>query len=52
VRNFIKGYVSSEQVFGLKGDEFKTYNDWIFFIYDFKSSKGVRLSLRISKQSI
>lgn len=48
VRNFIKGYLSKETCFGLKGDEFKTYKDLMNFIYGNVSAKDVRLS----KQSI
>jgi len=44
VRNFIKGYYSTEPCFGLKGTEFKRVNDLISFIYDFYSTKGIKVS--------
>ena len=52
VRNFIKGYVAKEPLFGLRGDEFKSYSELITFISDFKSTKCVNVKLRLSKQSI
>jgi hypothetical protein len=48
VRNFIKGFVSKQPFFGLKGDEFKFYREIVSFIYEFDSTK----ECRISKQSI
>ena len=38
VRNFIKGYLAEFPCFGLKGSEFKRYNDLISFIYGFADS--------------
>jgi hypothetical protein len=53
IRNFIKGYVAKERYFGLRGDEFKTYRELKAFIYDFESTKAVKLSnIKISEQSI
>jgi hypothetical protein len=53
VRNFIKGCVSKESYFGLRGDEFKSYKELMSFIYDFESTKGIKLSkVKISEQSI
>jgi hypothetical protein len=48
VRNFIKGYLSEEPCFGLKGSEFKRYNDLMSFIYGFDQAKDIKLS----KQSV
>jgi hypothetical protein len=48
IRNFIKGYFSLLPCFGLKGTEFKRYQDLIDFIYGFYQAKDVKLS----KQSI
>jgi len=48
VRNFIKGYLSKQPCFGLKGDEFKSYKDLMKFIYGNVSAKDIKLT----KQSI
>lgn len=48
VRNFVKGYLAEKPCFGLRGDEFKRYNDLISFIHGFSLTKDVKLS----KQSI
>jgi hypothetical protein len=52
VRNFIKACVAKESYFGLKGDEFKTYGEIIAFINDFKSTKAVNFTIKVTKQSI
>jgi hypothetical protein len=53
VRNFIKGCVSKVPYFGLRGDEFKCYKELMTFIYDFGSTKGIKLTdVKISEQSI
>jgi hypothetical protein len=44
VRNFLKGYLSKEPCFGLKGTEFKRSKDIISFIYGNVSAKDVRIS--------
>jgi len=44
VRNFIKGYLSNEPCFGLKGTEFKRYNDLISFIRGFDPLKDIKLT--------
>lgn len=48
VRNFLKGYLAKEPLFGLKGSEFDRYQDIMSFIYGFELAKDIRLS----KQSI
>jgi hypothetical protein len=53
VRNFIKGFTAVEPYFGLRGDEFKSYRELMSFIYDFESTKGIKLSnVKLSEQSI
>lgn len=44
VRNFIKAYHSSNEKFGLRGNEFKYAKDLISFIYGAKPTKGVKIS--------
>lgn len=44
VRNFLKGYLSKEPCFGLRGDEFKSYKDLISFIYGNTSTNEIKLS--------
>lgn len=44
VRNFLKGYLSKEPCFGLRGNEFKRVKDLIAFIYGFTPAKELRLS--------
>lgn len=48
VRNFVKAYYSTNEKFGLFGNEFRYVKDMISFIYDCKSTQGIR----ISQQSI
>lgn len=45
VRNFIKGYLSSEPCFGLLGHEFKFMKHLISFINGFESTKDLKISL-------
>ena len=54
IRNFIKGFVCKEPCFGLRGDEFKSYSELMFFIFDFESVKNIKFpkSIKISEQSI
>lgn len=56
VRNFIKGYVAKEPMFGLTGTEFKTSTELITFITEFDSSKVTdikgMLKIKVSRQSI
>jgi hypothetical protein len=44
VRNIIKAYYSKNESFGLRRDEFKYVKDLISFIYDAKSTKGIKIS--------
>lgn len=44
VRNFIKGYYSKNETFGLKGNEFKYVKDIISFIYGRGSTKDIKIS--------
>lgn len=46
IRNFVKGFVCQPPNFGLKGNEFKEYNDLINFILEYKPK------FKISKSSI
>lgn len=55
VRNFIKGYVSREPMFGLTGTEFKTSTEIINFISEFDSTEAKisgLLKIKVSRQSI
>jgi hypothetical protein len=52
VRNFIKACLAPEPYFGLRGDEFVSYSDLIAFIKDFKTNKGIKEPIKITKQSI
>jgi hypothetical protein len=56
VRNFIKGFVAKEPMFGLTGTEFKTYTDLINFITEFDSSRENEIrglyKIKVSRQSI
>ena len=44
VRNFVKGYLAKEPLFGLRGTEFRRYKDLIGFIYGFDQAKTINLS--------
>lgn len=44
VRNFLKGYLASEPLYGLTGFEFAKVKDLISFIHGFKPTKGIRIS--------
>ena len=44
VRNFIKGYYSMNEKFGLVGNEFKYAKDLITFILGDKSTRGIKIS--------
>lgn len=44
VRNFIRGYLAKEPLFGLKGTEFNRYKDIIEFIYGFRPAKPIVVS--------
>ena len=48
VRNFVRGYLAKDPLFGLKGNEFKFYRDIINFIIGCDHTKEVK----ISKQTI
>lgn len=52
VRNFIKSYVAKQPLFGLRGDEFKSYKELLAFINEFDSTKLKNFNVKISKQSI
>jgi hypothetical protein len=43
VRNFIKGYVAKQPMFGLAGTEFKTSSELISFLTEFISSLDNKL---------
>lgn len=45
VRNFIKGYYSSNETYGFTGTEFRYAREIIDFIYGIESTKSLRLSL-------
>jgi len=45
VRNFIKVFYSSNEKFGLKGNEFKFTKDLISFIYGHTPAKNIKISL-------
>jgi hypothetical protein len=44
IRNFIRGYLAKEPLFGFKGTEFKRYRDLIEFIYGFNPTKPIKVS--------
>jgi hypothetical protein len=44
VRSFIKGYLAKTPCFGLRGDEFKFYNNLISFIKGLDLSKDMKMS--------
>lgn len=44
VRNFIKGYLADDPLFGLKGIEFNNYESIILFIKGFDLTKSVKIS--------
>lgn len=44
VRNFIKAYYSTNNKFGLKGNEFRYIKDLISFINGISSSKDIKIS--------
>ena len=46
VRNFLKGYLSKKPCFGLRGTEFKRVKDLIAFIYGFRPTKELKLSVK------
>jgi hypothetical protein len=56
VRNFIKGYVSNQPVFGLLGTEFKSSTDLINFISEFDSTLVNKVccktKIKVTRQSI
>ena len=49
-RNFIKGYLADEPLFGFKGDEFKRYKHLISFIQGFNLSKELKISFQSISQ--
>src|SRR5258705_12253398 len=44
VKNFIKGYLSKDPLFGLKGNEFKNYKEILEFIHGYEPAKNIHLS--------
>ena len=44
VKNFIKGYLNIEPLFGLQGNEFKNYKEMIDFILTYEPAKHIRIS--------
>jgi hypothetical protein len=44
VKNFIKGYLNIEPLFGLQGNEFKNYKELKEFILAYEPAKHIRIS--------
>jgi hypothetical protein len=44
VKNFIKGYLNKEPLFGLKGNEFKNYIELLEFIKGYEPAKHIKLT--------
>jgi len=44
VKNFIKGYLNKEPLFGLKGNEFLNYKELLEFIHGYEPAKNIHFS--------
>lgn len=44
VKNFIKGFLNKEPLFGLQGNEFKNYKELKYFIHAYEPAKNISIS--------